>query len=208
MDKNSIRNAYKLYLLENGKEPVSVYMLCKKLDMPESSFYEFYSSLEAVEQDIWLSVFEETVSQLRADETYHQYNAQEKLLSFYFLWVSKLRDDRSYFLLQKDIFHIPLVYRKKLHTFKTAFYEFAAALIKEGYVSSEIKERKYVSDQYVHGFWVQALFVLKYWLEDTSVNFELTDAAIEKAVHLSFQLIGTNTLDSILDFGKFLFMKR
>ncbi len=208
MDKNSIRNAYKLYLLENGKEPVSVYMLCKNLDMPESSFYEFYSSLESVEQDIWLSVFEETVSQLKADETYHQYNAQEKLLSFYFLWVSKLRDDRSYFLLQKDIFHIPLVYRKKLHTFKTAFYEFAAALIKEGYVSSEIKERKYISDQYVHGFWVQAMFVLKYWLDDTSVNFELTDAAIEKAVHLSFQLIGSNTLDSILDFGKFLFMKR
>ncbi|WP_073079509.1 TetR/AcrR family transcriptional regulator [Chitinophaga jiangningensis] len=208
MDKQQIRNAYKMYLLENGKEPVSVYMLCKSMDMPESDFYGFYSSLEAVERDIWLAVFEDTLQQLQADETYPQYNAQEKLLSFYFLWVSKLREDRSYFLLQRDIFTVPLIYRNKLSAFKTAFYDYISGLVKEGYVSTEIKERKYISDQYVHGFWVQALFVLKYWLEDTSDNFELTDAAIEKAVNLSFQLIGSNTFDSLLDFGKFIFMKK
>ncbi|NIG57453.1 TetR family transcriptional regulator C-terminal domain-containing protein [Chitinophaga sp. Cy-1792] len=208
MDKQKIRNAYKLYLLENGKAPVSVYLLCKTIDMPESDFYGFYSSLEAVERDIWLGVFEDTVAQLKADETYHQYNAQEKLLSFYFLWVAKLREDRSYFLLQKDIFHVPLIYRNKLSTFKAAFYDFISELVKEGYVSTEIKERKFISEHYVHGFWVQAMFVLKYWLDDSSADFELTDAAIEKAVNLSFQIIGSNTLDSILDFGKFIFMKK
>ena len=57
----------------------------------------------------------------------------------------------------------------------------------------------------VHGFWVQALFVLGYWINDSSDRFEMTDAAIEKAVQLSFQLIGSNTVDSLLDFGKFMF---
>jgi hypothetical protein len=80
--------------------------------------------------------------------------------------------------------------------------------VKEGYQTSEIKERKYISDQYVHGFWLQALFVLKYWLDDTSSQFEMTDAAIEKAVNLSFQLIKSNTLDSLLDFGKFIFTRK
>jgi hypothetical protein len=71
-----------------------------------------------------------------------------------------------------------------------------------------VKERKYVSDQYVHGFWLQALFVLQYWVKDDSERFEMTDAAIEKAVNLSFQLISSNTLDSILDFGKFVFTRK
>ena len=60
----------------------------------------------------------------------------------------------------------------------------------------------------VHGFWLQALFVLKYWLDDNSNQFEMTDAAIEKAVNLSFQLIKSNTLDSLLDFGKFIFTRK
>lgn len=208
MDKQLIRNAYKLYWLENGKAPVSVYSLCKLLDIAENAFYEHYSSLEAIEKDIWLAVFEDTLAQLRNDETYQQYSAQEKLLAFYFLWVQKLKDDRSYFLQQREQFRLPDLYRNKLDTFKHAFYAYVRELIKEGYVSNEIKERKYISDQYVHGFWVQALFVLKYWLNDSSANFEMTDAAIEKAVNLSFQLIKSNTLDSLLDFGKFIFTRK
>ncbi|RBL88873.1 TetR/AcrR family transcriptional regulator [Chitinophaga flava] len=208
MDKQLIRNAYKLYWLENGKAPVSVFSLCKQLDISESAFYEDYSSLEAIEKDIWLSVFQVTLDQLVQDEIYQQYSAQEKLLAFYFLWVQKLKDDRSYFLLQREKFRLPDLYRNKLETFKQAFYAYVRELIKEGYTSNEIKERKYISDQYVHGFWVQALFVLKYWLNDSSANFEMTDAAIEKAVNLSFQLIKSNTLDSLLDFGKFIFTRK
>ncbi|CAL1519818.1 TetR family transcriptional regulator C-terminal domain-containing protein [Chitinophaga sp. MM2321] len=208
MDKQLIRNAYKLAWLENGKAPVSVYALCKTLDITEAAFYEEYSSLEAIEKDIWLSIFQSTLDQLNTDEIYQQYTAQEKLLAFYFLWVQKLKEDRSYLLLQKKHFRIPDLYHNKLETFKHAFYNYASDLLKEGYMSSEIKERKYISDQYVHGFWVQALFVLKYWLNDTSTNFEMTDAAIEKAVNLSFQLIRSNTLDSLLDFGKFIFTRK
>jgi AcrR family transcriptional regulator len=208
MEKQTIREAYKRYWLENGKKPVSVYALCKILDLPESSFYEHYSTFEAVEEDIWLDVFQRTLNQLKTDETYQQYNAQEKLLAFYFLWVQKLKEDRSYILQQADRSRLPLSQLGQLNTFKKAFYEYAAGLIREGYTTTEIKERKYISDKYVHGFWVQALFVLKYWIEDSSINFEMTDAAIEKAVNLSFQLMHSNTLDSLLDFGKFILTRK
>ncbi|MEC5146512.1 TetR family transcriptional regulator C-terminal domain-containing protein [Chitinophaga sp. 212800010-3] len=208
MNKQLIRNAYKVYWLENGNAPVSVYALCKQIEITEAAFYEEYSSLEAVEKDIWLAIFQNTLDQLQADETYQQYNAQEKLLAFYFLWVQKLKEDRSYLLLQRKHFRLPDLYRNKLETFRHAFNAYVTNLVKEGYQSSEIKERKYISDQYVHGFWLQALFVLKYWLDDTSSQFEMTDAAIEKAVNLSFQLIKSNTLDSLLDFGKFIFTRK
>ncbi|MCW3467257.1 TetR/AcrR family transcriptional regulator [Chitinophaga nivalis] len=207
MDKQLIRNAYKVYWLENGKAPVSVYALCKTLDISEADFYAVYSSPEAIEKDIWLAIFQDTLEQLHADEIYQQYNAQEKLLAFYFLWVQKLKEDRSYLLLQKASFRFPELHHRKLETFRLAFNKYVGELVKEGYQSNEIKERKYISDQYIHGFWIQALFVLKYWLDDNSANFEMTDAAIEKAVNLSFQLIRSNTLDSLLDFGKFIFTR-
>jgi hypothetical protein len=205
MEKQQLRDAYKLYWLENGKAPVSVYAFCKIVNIPEQVFYDSYSSLESLEKDVWLGFFQETIDQLRTDETYRNYSAQEKLLAFYFLWVQKLKADRSYILLQKEKFGFPMLDQRQLDTFRKAFYKYAEELIKEGYQTKEIKERKYISDQYVHGFWLQALFVLRYWINDTSDKFELTDAAIEKAVHLSFQLIGANTIDGLLDFGKFVF---
>ena len=77
-----------------------------------------------------------------------------------------------------------------------------------GYDTGEIKERKFISDKYAHGFWIQALFVLKYWVDDKSVNFEMTDAAIEKSVDVSFKLISDTSIDSIIDFGKFILAKK
>ncbi|ASZ12969.1 hypothetical protein KTO58_09500 [Chitinophaga pendula] len=208
MEKHIIRDAYKIYWLEHGKKPASVFALCKLIESPEADFYSHYSSFESIEADIWLDIFQRTLDQLVTEETYQQYTAQEKLLAFYFLWVQQLKAERSYILLQQDRYQFPALQLRQLSAFKKAFLEYASGLIKEGYVSAEIKERKYISDKYVHGFWMQALFVLKYWIDDTSANFEMTDAAIEKAVNLSFQLIQSNTLDSLLDFGKFILTRK
>lgn len=205
MDKKLIREAYKNYWLENGKRPVSVYAFCQQLALPETIFYDMYPSFEAVEKDLWLSFFQDTTDKLKEDETYRQYSTREKLLTFYFLWVQQLRENRSYILQQKENYRLPGLHLDKLDTFRLAFYDYVRELIKEGYQTGEIKERKYISDKYVHGFWMQALFVLRYWIKDNSERFEMTDAAIEKAVNLSFQLISSNTIDSLLDFGKFMF---
>ncbi|HEX3933470.1 MAG TPA: TetR family transcriptional regulator C-terminal domain-containing protein [Puia sp.] len=208
MEKKEIRGAYMKYWLENGKRPVSVYAFAQQLGISEAIFYDNYSSFDAVEKDIWRSFFEETLEKLKVDETYRSYGVREKLLAFYFLWVQELKEYRSYILLQRERFLAPDFHPDKLEAFRLAFYEYIRELIKEGYQSGEVKERKYISDQYVHGFWVQSLFVLRYWIKDDSEHFEMTDAAIEKAVNLSFQLISSNTLDSILDFGKFVFTRK
>lgn len=205
MEKKDIRDAYKKYWLENGKKPVSIYTFCQQLNITEAAFYDSYPSFDAVDKDIWRSFFEETLNKLKEDETYRNYSVREKLLTFYFMWVQQLRENRSYILQQKDQYLAPGAHLHKLEFFRIAFYDYIRALLKEGYQTGEVKERKFISDQYVHGFWLQALFVLRYWIKDGSERFEMTDAAIEKAVNLSFQLISSNTLDSILDFGKFMF---
>lgn len=52
------------------------------------------------------------------------------------------------------------------------------------------------------------MFVVDYWIKDTSSGFEQTDAAIEKAVNLSFELLSESTLDRALDFVKFLWQSK
>jgi Tetracyclin repressor-like, C-terminal domain len=205
MEKATIREAYVNYYLEHGRRPVSVYSFCQLLGMAEPAFYEVYSSFEGIEQDFWLFLFNETLKKLKEDETYPTFSAREKLLTFYFLWVQMLLQKRSYILLQNSKFPPPGIHPRQLESFRSSFYTHIRELIKEAYGTGEVKERKHVSDQYVHGFWLQALFVLRYWINDSSERFEMTDAAIEKAVDLSFKLIGSGTLDSILDFGKFVF---
>ena len=47
-------------------------------------------------------------------------------------------------------------------------------------------------------------FLMKFWIEDTSEQFEKTDAAIEKSVNTAFDVFDNTPLDTLLDFGKFL----
>ena len=208
MDKHHIRQAFVQYKLEHGTMPNSVFAFCKILNIPEQEFYTFYNSLEVISQDVWLGIFEDTKNQLMSDEVFMQYSSREKLLAFYFLWVQKLKENRSYVLLQKQHISWTKLNDKELETLKIAFTQFAKDLVRSAELTKEVKERKFISDKYAHGFWLQALFVLKYWIDDTSQNFENTDAAIEKAVNLSFQLISENSLDALVDFGKFILQKK
>ncbi len=208
MEKSQLLDAYKKHFLETGKKPASVYAFCKDLHYEEAEFYKCFNCLEAIEKEIWLAIFIDTKNQLENDETYRNYSAKEKLLAFYFLWVQKLKENRSFVLLQRDNLSLAELRQDTLESFRKAFLEYIDGLIKTGYDSREIKERKFISDKYGYGFWLQALFVLKYWVDDQSENYEMTDAAIEKAVDLSFRLIGDNTLDSLIDFGKFILAKR
>ena len=91
-----------------------------------------------------------------------------------------------------------------LDDFRQDFEAFVNDLLSQGRVSGEIANRPVVQEGYPRFFWQQALFVLGFFAKDDTVNFERTDAAVEKAVTLSFDLVGRNTLDSAVDFVRFL----
>jgi len=208
MEKHIIRDTYVQFNLEHGREPHSVFELAKLLNESEEAFYSQYASLKAVEKDVWLVKFQETLEQLHNDPVYAGYSSREKLLAFYFLWVQNLLKIRSFILQRKKNFSFRDLRADNLSTLRVAFHDYVNGLLREGESTHEVKERKYISDKYVHGFWLQLLFVLNYWAEDESQEFEQTDAAIEKAVNLSFKLVSENTFDTLLDFGKFVFQSK
>jgi len=206
-----IKEAYIDYVLEHGSEPPSVYQFMKKLRMKEATFYEHFNSFGSLQKEIWKGFFQETLQQIQNDPVYNEYSVREKLLSFYFTWIELLKGHRSYVLnCWKKV--NPRDFSRSntdfLHGFKQDFIEYANDLLAEGKESNEIIDRPVIGKVYDEGLWRQLQFVLNFWVNDDSPGFEQTDAAIEKAVNLSFDIMGRGALDAAVDLARFLFQKR
>ena len=223
-----IRKAYTEYVLENGKQPTSVFQFAKKLKLAEAEFYDYYASFDAIEADVWLTFFMEAKRTVEADETYQAYSVREKLLAFYYTWIELLKAQRSFAVYSYgrlkgmnaggDVPMASPIARAGLRSrggntqvlmpFKEAFNDFARDLLAEGRESREVEPRPFLTDRYPVALWTQALFVLDFWVKDVSKGFEKTDSAIEKAVNTTFDLIGRSPLDTLFDFAKFAYQNR
>ena len=195
-----IKKSYKEQVLEHGGKPSSIFKFVKDLKIKEEVFYDEFNSFEAVEQEIWLDLLRNTMEAIQAEELYAQYSAREKLLAFYYTFIEMMKSERS-FILQTARFKPG---SSLLKAFKKQFMVFIDEILLEASETEEVKKRPYVSDQYREGIWVQFLFVLRFWIKDDSKGFEKTDVLIEKAVNLSFDLMGKGPLDAAVDLAKFI----
>ncbi|MEH0154818.1 TetR family transcriptional regulator C-terminal domain-containing protein [Limibacter armeniacum] len=207
--EKKIEKAYMRYVLTHNHPPASVFLFMDDMQEEEVTFYQHYASFRAIEQEIWGRIIEDTLEKVKNEEIYEQYSTREKLLSFYFTLIEELKKQRSFvvYSLKKGAdrsFRTP----ETLKVFKEKFMSFANELSGLGITSGELVDRPFIGDRYPEAMWVQLLFVLKFWIEDDSKEFEQTDTAIEKAVHLSFDLISNNVFDSAVDFVKFLIQKK
>jgi hypothetical protein len=205
---DKIKQAYMEYVLENGSRPASIFKFVKDLKIKEDAFYEHYNSFENVEKDIWAGMLHQTVEAIQAEEVYDAYSAREKLLAFYYTLIEVMKSNRSYILETIPKGRKPEMLPYFLEDFKKAFDEFIADVLLEAQETEEVKTRPYISNRYKDGIWIQVLFVLRFWIKDDSKGFEKTDAAIEKAVNLSFDLMGRGPLDAMVDFAKFLYQNK
>ena len=207
--RKQILEGYLSYVLENGTQPASVFKFAKSIKLKEEEFYTYFTSFESIRSAIWMNIFENTVTSIQAQEVYESYNSREKFLSFLFTWIEELKKNRSYLLLMySDKVKSLRALTQDTKEFKSQFKEFASEVIKSGKETEEIASRPYITEKYDEALWLQVAFVFRFWLEDNSPGFEKTDAAIEKAVNLAFDLMGKSALDTFLDFAKFLYQNK
>ncbi len=201
-----LKKAFIEEVLTHEHPPTSVFAFAKKCKVSEEDFYKHFNSLPTLQKTIWLDWFNEVVAVLEKDNNFHEYALREKILSLYFTWFEKIKSNRSYALYSFERAKLELdpVFLIKM---KAAFHEYVDSLITQGRENGEVAERPF-SNQYGRAFWVQFLFVSKFWLNDESDNFEKTDAAIEKSVNLAFDLIGSGPIDRLVDFAKFLYQNQ
>lgn len=202
---NDIRKAYIDFILTEGKRPSSVFRFCKDLGLRESDFYKVAGSFEALEGIIWNDFIAQTVQRLTSDEEYARFTTREKLLSFYYALFEELKLNRSFILHTAKQRLKPEIVPAFLKPFRKTFFQFINDLMNQGRHAGDVANRPYLEKIYPQLFWLHLCFLLIFWMNDGSANFEQTDAAIEKSVNLAFDLIGKGAVDSALDFAKFLY---
>ncbi len=204
-----IKKAYVDYILEEGRQPASVFSFVKKLKMKEAEFYEEYASFAILEGKIWVDFLEETISKMESEPVFEDYSAREKILSFFFTWIEVLKENRSYTLkfFEKDKLQL-MKDASNLVDFKDAFKDYMDKIMIEGIENREIEQRPFISERYSSIIYAQALLITDFWVKDGSENFEKTDTLIEKSVNTAFDLMGKSPLDSMFDLAKFMFQNK
>jgi hypothetical protein len=200
----SIQKAYIDFVLTEGEQPKSVYIFAKKNKMPEEEFYKFFSSFDAIEQNIWTGFAVKTINEIKTQEVWAEYTSREKALSFFYSFFELLKSSRSFVVYsvkkQPKTFSTPQIFQG----IKDVFENFCNDLITEGIESDELSDRKFFTNRYKDALWVQLVFVLNFWINDISTGFEKTDEAIEKGINVTFDLFQRSPIDNLFEYGKFL----
>ena len=209
METTALKAAYLDYLRRHGHAPKTVFAFADTQGISEGEFYRSYASFAAIEREAWVEFGREARAQAAQEPAWQGYGAREKLLAFHYTLLEILKNNRSFVLLtlkrsqQRRLAVVP----KVLEQFEAEFKDFVEELVHAGRATGEVASRPFVQDGYGRLFLRQLQFILLFFVRDESVNFERTDAAVEKAVALSFDLVGRNTFDSALDFGRFLLQR-
>lgn len=205
--KDNIISWYMEFVLENNHQPKSVFSFAKENNFEESDFYKFYGSFEAVEQSIFSEFFNNTIKVLAKSDEYPNYDARNKLLSFYFTFFEMLTANRSYVVYalkeNRDL--------KSLKSLKHLREDYKTFVSNIGIEKIDLKQEKFEKFQdksIQETSWLHLLVTLKFWLDDTSPSFEKTDIFIEKSINARFDLMDIKPLKSIIDFGKFILKEK
>ena len=205
---DQIVSMYMDFVLQNNAEPKNVYLFCQEQKILESDFYSFYGSIDTLKQDVWVKFFENVKNTIGSDENYLTYSNKNKLLTLYFSLTEILTLNRSYVVFALKEEKNMLKNLKQLKTFRNHFKSFIVDMMDTQTSEEDFKVNRIAKPLYVEGAWVEFLFIVKFWLDDTSKGFEKTDVMIEKAVKATFDVLDTTPLDSLLDFGKFVWKEK
>ena len=199
-----IKISYIDYVLTNGEPPKSVYNFAKKLKITEAAFYRIYGSFDAIEKGVWEDLTIATILKIKEQEVWPQYSSREKMLSFFYSFLELLKSKRSFIIYTLKKHPKRLTVPDVLTGAKSEFLSFSEDVINEGLDSGELTDRKFFSKRYKDALWLQFAFIINFWMDDDSKDFEKSDEAVEKGINVTFDLFQRSPIDNLFEYGKFL----
>jgi hypothetical protein len=203
VNMEKIINGFIDFQLMNGRLPHSVLELTKKIKITEKAFYEHFSSLNAVSLQIPLSDLKGALERLHNDPNYQEFTEREKLLGLFFTLFEEMKNNRSYYLFNYSKIQKIGEQANDWNPFLNELESQVEGILSDAKKNEEIKDRPFIGEHYSKGFKLVFTYLFRVWLNDDSQGFTTTDAAIEKSINLSFDMLQSNQFDSLLDFGKF-----
>lgn len=206
--KDQIVLMYMNYVLEHSEKPKSVYHFTKINDFTETEFYAFFGTIESIEKEIFKMFVDKTIDLLNKNKEYEMYDMKSKMLSFYFTFFEILTANRSYVVLVLKEHNNDLKKLMQLSGLRNSFRNYLSEIITDDFRTQQEKLQNFQEKAFQEASWIQLLLTLKFWLEDASPAFEKTDIYIEKSVKASFELMNITPIESLIDFGKFIFKEK
>jgi hypothetical protein len=208
LDENQLISRYMQAVLENNEIPKNVFSFCKQQELDETEFYAHFNSLDALRKNIWVKFFENAVLTIEKEPDFAGYSDKNKLLTLFFTLFEILTLNRSYVCFALVENKEGLQNLKSLSDFRNHFKKYLSEAVISP-TSQPFEKLSHVTQKvYAEGAWIQFLFLLKFWLDDTSKGFEKTDIVIEKSVNTVVDLADTKPLESLFDLGKFLWKEK
>lgn len=171
-------------------------------------FYKHYDSFKELEQEIFKTLFETSLVTLEESDEFLTFGKKDKLLSFYFTFFENISLNKEYVQFVLKDYGLSLETLSVLSPVRELFGNFVDMLklqeLNINFSAIEPFQKATIRES----AWIQFLFTLKFWLDDTSPDFEKTDVFIEKSLNTSLELIDTKALNNIIDLGKFLYKER
>ncbi|MFE3871815.1 TetR family transcriptional regulator C-terminal domain-containing protein [Flavobacterium sp. ZS1P70] len=208
LTKEKIVSMYMDYVLENSEKPKSVYHFTKLNNFSETEFYSFFGTIESIEKEIFKIFLDKTVELLNKNPDYENYDMKSKMLSFYFTFFEILTANKSYVVMVLNENNNQLKKLAQLSGLRSSFKKYINDIISDDYRVQQEKLQNFQEKAIQETSWVQLLLTLKFWLDDSSPSFEKTDIYIEKSVKATFELMNIAPLESLIDFGKFIFKEK
>lgn len=206
--RDKIVSMYMNYRLENHDKPKSVYLFAKTNGFDESEFYAFFGTLERLEKEVFKIFLDQTLEMIQKDKNYETYDMKSKVLSFYFTFFELMSANRSYVVLNLKEHQNQLKNLMLLSNVRVGFKNFIGEIITDEVRTQNERFQNFQEKSIKETAWIQFLLTLKFWLDDESAAFEKTDIFIEKSVKATFELMNIAPLDSLIDFGKFIFKEK
>ena len=206
--KDQIVSMYMNYVLEHSEKPKSVYHFTKINDFTETELYAFFGTIESIEKEIFKMFVDKTIDLLNKNKEYELYDMKGKMLSFYFTFFEILTANRSYVVLVLKEHDNQLKKLMQLSGLRNSFRDYLSEIITDDFRTQQEKLQNFQEKAFFFFSWIQLLLTLKFWLDDSSPSFEKTDIYIEKSVKASFELMNITPIDSLIDFGKFIFKEK
>jgi len=208
ISKDKIVSMYMDYVLEHNEKPKSVYQFSKLNNITEKEFYNYFGTIESIEKEIFKVFYEKTIALLQKDKDFESYDMRSKLLSFNFTFFELLTANRSYVLMTLKESGNQLKSLKQLTGLRSSYKEFVSEIITDDIRTKEERFQNFQEKAILESSWFQLLLTMKFWIDDTSPALEKTDIYIEKSINTAFELMNVAPLDSLIDFGKFIFKEK
>ena len=208
LSKDKIVSMYMDYVLEHNEKPKSAYQFSKLNKITEKEFYNYFGTIESIEKEIFNVFFEKTIALLQKDKDFESYDMRSKLLSFNFTFFELLTANRSYVLMTLKESGNQLKSLKQLSGLRRSYKEFISEIITDDIRIKQEQFQNFQEKAILESSWFQLLLTMKFWMDDTSPGLEKTDIYIEKSINTAFELMNVAPLDSLIDFGKFIFKEK